>query len=139
LLQIVPIIACWRLSAGFAGHRLKHPSDVKSSLGYRSINRGVHVLPLPNLKAQCTAKNRKTGERCKNPAAFGCKSCRYHGARRQIRRGEQHPNYKHGGRTLEALNNYSQKVAELDHLEDIAHRAGVMAGPKRRGRKPTKK
>ena len=54
----------------------------------------------------------------------------------QIRRGEKHHNYKHGGRTLEALSNYSQKVSELDQLENIAHRAGVMAGPKRRGRKP---
>jgi hypothetical protein len=108
----------------------------ESSVGYRLINRGVHVLPLPNLKAQCTAKNRKTGLRCKNPAAFGCKTCRYHGARRQISKGENHPNYKHGERTLEALSKYSQKVAELDHLEDIAHRAGVMAGSKRRGRKP---
>ena len=107
-------------------------------MGDRLINRGVHVLPLPNLKTQCTAKNRKTGQRCLNPAAFGCKTCRYHGARK-ILSGLDHPNYKHGGRTLEALNNYSQKVAELDHLEDIAHRAGVMAGPKRRGRKPTKK
>ena len=60
---------------------------------------------------------------------------RYHGARRQIRRGEAHHNYKHGTRTLEALSKYSQKVAELDQLENIAHRAGVMAGPKRRGRK----
>ena len=42
----------------------------------------------------------------------------------------------HGERTLEALSKYSQKVAELDQLEDIAHHAGVMAGPKRRGRKP---
>ena len=41
-----------------------------------------------------------------------------------------------GIKTLEALSKYSQKVAELDQLEDIAHRAGVMAGPKRRGRKP---
>ena len=105
-------------------------------MGERSINRGVHTLPLPNLKAQCTANNRATGNRCLNPAAFGCKTCRYHGARRQIRRGEAHHNYKHGERTLEALSKYSQKVAELDHLEDIAHRAGVMAGSTRRGRKP---
>ena len=104
-------------------------------MGHRLINKGVHVLPLPNLKAQCTAKKRKTGERCKNPAAFGCKSCRYHGASK-ILSGLQHHNYKHGERTLEALSKYSQKVAELDQLEDIAHRAGVMAGPKRRGRKP---
>ena len=92
-------------------------------------------MPLPNLKAQCTAKNRKTGERCKNPAAFGCKSCKSHGAH-IIRSGEVHHNYLHGERTLEAISKYSQKVAELDHLEDIAHRASVMAGPKRRGRKP---
>jgi hypothetical protein len=77
-----------------------------------------------------------TGRRCKNPAAHGCKACRYHGARRRILKSEEHPNYKHGGRTLEALSKYSQKVAELDQLENIAHRAGVMAGPKRRGRKP---
>ena len=93
-------------------------------------------MPLPNLKAQCTANNRNTGQRCKNPAAFGCKSCRYHGARRRILNGEEHPNYKHGARTLEALSKYSQKVAELDQLENIAHRAGVMAGSRRRGRKP---
>lgn len=53
----------------------------------------------------------------------------------QIRRGEKHHNYKHEERTLEALNNYSQKVAKLDHLGDIAHLTGVMAGPKRRDRK----
>tara|TARA_B100000795_G_C22436921_1_gene300345 strand:+ start:51 stop:386 length:336 start_codon:yes stop_codon:yes gene_type:complete len=105
-------------------------------MGERLIKRGIQVLPLPNLKAQCTAKNRRTGQRCKNPAAFGCKACRYHGARPQILKGEDHPNYKHGRRTLEALSKYSQKVAELDQLENIAHRAGVMAGPKRRGRKP---
>ena len=92
-------------------------------------------MPLPNLKYQCTASNRKCGLRCKNPTAFGCKACRYHGARRQIRRGEAHYNYKHGRRTLEALSKYSQKVAELDQLEDIAHSAGVMVGPKRRGKK----
>ena len=93
------------------------------------------MLPLPNLKAQCTAKNRTTAERCKNPAAFGCKTCRYHGARK-ILSGLEHPNYKHGERTVEALSKYSQKVAELDHLEDIAHYSGVMTGSKRRGRKP---
>ena len=104
-------------------------------MGERLIKRGIHVLPLPNLKAQCTAKNRRTGQRCKNPAAFGCKACRYHGARRVLS-GLEHHNYLHGERTLEALSKYSQKVAELDQLEDIAHHAGVMAGPKRRGRKP---
>ena len=87
------------------------------------------------IKKRCTANNRATGNRCLNPAAFGCKTCRYHGARKVLS-GLQHHNYKHGTRTLEVLSNYSQKVAELDQLEDVAHRAGVMVGPKRRGRKP---
>ena len=91
-------------------------------------------MPLPNLKAQCTAKNRKTGQRCLNPAAFGCKTCRYHGARK-ILSGLDHPNYKHGGRTLEALSKYSQKVAELDQLEQLGHKYGLIKGSRRRGRK----
>jgi len=93
-------------------------------------------LPLPNLNAQCTANNRKTGQRCKNPAAYGCKTCRYHGARRNILKGTAHPNYKHGNRTKQSMSTYSHKVAELDHLEAIAHAAGVIAGPRRSGRKP---
>ena len=93
-------------------------------------------MPLPNIKNRCTARNRTTGHRCKNPAAFGCKTCRYHGARRQIPKGEDHPNYKHGGRTLEALSKYRQKVAELDQLERLGHKYGLMKGSKRRGRKP---
>ena len=107
----------------------------KPSLGHWSIH-GVHTLPLPNLNAQCTANNRKTGKRCKNPAAYGCKTCRYHGARRNILKGTEHPNYKHGNRTKESMATYSNKVAELDHLEAIAHSVGIMEGPKRAGRKP---
>ena len=107
----------------------------KPSLGHRLIQ-GVHTLPLPNLNAQCTANNRKTGKRCKNPAAYGCKTCRYHGAIRNILKGTKHPNYKHGNRTKESMATYSYKLAELDHLEAIAHSVGIMEGPKRSGRKP---
>ena len=78
----------------------------------------------------------KTGKRCKNLAAYGCKTCRYHGARRNILKGNEHPNYKHGNRTKESMATYSNKVAELDHLEAIAHSVGIMEGPKRSGRKP---
>ena len=95
----------------------------------------MYVLPLPNLKNQCTANNRNTGQHCKNLAGFGCTICKSHGPH-IIRSGVDHPNYKHGERKLEALSNYSQKVAELDQLEDIANRASVMTGSKRRGRKP---
>jgi len=69
-------------------------------------------LSLPNLKNQCIAPNRK------------------------VLSGEDHPNYKHGERTLEALSKYRQKVAELDELERLGHKYGFMEGSKRRGRKP---
>ena len=51
---------------------------------------------------QCTARARTTGNRCLNPAAFGCKTCRYHGARRQntIKTGKNHPNFRHGRENL---------------------------------------
>ena len=36
----------------------------------------------------------------------------------------------------ESMATYSYKVAELDHLQAIAHSVGIMEGPKRSGRKP---
>jgi len=92
------------------------------------------LAKLAQAEVHGTAKNRKTGQRCLNPAAFGCKTCRYHGARK-ILSGLDHPNYKHGGRTLEALSKYSQKVAELDQLEQLGHKYGLIKGSRRRGRK----
>ena len=63
-------------------------------------------------------------------------TCRYHGARRNILKVTEHSNYKHGNRTKESMATYNNKVAELDHLEAIAHSVGIMEGPKRAGRKP---
>ena len=93
-------------------------------------------MPLPNIKNRCTARNRTTGHRCKNPAAFGCSSCRYHGARRQIPSGEAHPNFKHGQRTKKSIEEYRMKMLELEELENVARDAGLIKGPRRRGRKP---
>ena len=41
---------------------------------------------------------KKNGEQCKNHGAYGCKTCRYHGARR-IKYGKEAPNYKNGDYT----------------------------------------
>ncbi len=90
-------------------------------------------MPLPNIKKQCTARNRRTGLRCKNPAAFGCKTCRYHGAR-QILSDTDHPNYIHGQRTKAAIESYQNKVKELDAVEDLALSLGMVAS-RRRGRR----
>ena len=40
----------------------------------------------------------------------------------------------HGNRTKESMATYSNKVAELDYLEAIAHSVGIMEGSKWAGR-----
>ena len=71
-----------------------------------------------------------------NPAAFGCKTCRYHGARRDIKAGSDHPQYKHGECSKAELTKYREAMAVLSKLEAEAYSAGLMVGPRTRGRKP---
>ena len=81
-------------------------------------------MPLPSIALhranQCTARAKSTQHRCLNPAAFGCKTCRLHGARRRssIKRGKHHPNFLHGTETLEAKQKRSIKLAELRVIEN---------------------
>ena len=84
-------------------------------------------MPLPNLNRQCSARARSTGNRCLNPAAFGCKTCRYHGARRRetVKVGKDHPNYRHGARTKKAIEQYRQKMLEIRVLRQMAREAGL--------------
>jgi hypothetical protein len=91
-------------------------------------------MPLPNLNQQCTAQNRNKQRRCLNPAAFGCKTCRYHGARRQIAKGTNHPNFKHGNRSQSGIRSFSKASQELDLIEDMAVVTG-MVETRRRGRR----
>jgi hypothetical protein len=58
-------------------------------------------MPLPYLKKKCTANSKRTKLPCNNPAAFGCRTCRVHGARRQetIRKGKDHPQFTFGNET----------------------------------------
>ena len=98
-------------------------------------------MPLPSITKhrakQCTAKSKRTGLPCNNPAAYGCRTCKVHGARRpeSIKRGEQHPNYVHGGRTLEAQLEQSAPSRRLQQLEDAMHVLGLTAAKRSRGRK----
>ena len=86
---------------------------------------------------QCTACSKRTKERCKNPAAYGCKTCRIHGARKaeSIKRGEQHPNYVHGRRTLEAQVEQSAVSRRLQQIEDAMHLLNMTTAKRSRGRK----
>ena len=99
-------------------------------------------MPLPSVAVwsapQCTAMAKGSRERCKNPAAFKCRTCRVHGARRPgtIKKGADHPNYKTGAETLVAKAARSARLAELRDLEATMVLLGALDGPRWRGRKP---
>ena len=65
--------------------------------------------------------------------------CRYHGARKPetIMRGANHPQHRHGGETLAAKAERSQRLAELRNLEALSFALEMASGPKWRGRKPS--
>ena len=73
-----------------------------------------------------------------NPAAFGMKICRYHGARRPdtVKQGADHPRYRHGQETYEAKTKRSLVLRELHDLEALSFAYGLAKGPRWRGRKP---
>ncbi len=85
-------------------------------------------MPLPHFKKTCTATVRTTGNQCRNPAAWGCKTCRMHGARppQSIKRGADHPNFKHGRETLEARQAYREASARLLDLRMECIRLGLI-------------
>ena len=87
---------------------------------------------------QCTAQAKSTTQRCANPAAHGCKTCRLHGARRQntIKRGKCHPNFRHGTETIEAKRKRAIKLAELREIEDDLIERGLIRSKRTVGRKP---
>lgn len=99
---------------------------------------------LPNVASgatlRCSAKCKARGAQCMNPAAYGMKVCRYHGARRPdtVKRCADHPQYKHGNETREAKAERSRRLAELRELEELSFALGFASGPKWRGRKTTR-
>ncbi|SPJ31477.1 hypothetical protein TRM7615_05020 [Falsiruegeria mediterranea M17] len=68
---------------------------------------------------RCTAKSKRTGERCKGPAVKGWNVCRFHGARGP---GKANPAYKHGMRTRKwqemrkAINDLVRMEKEIEEL-----------------------
>lgn len=101
-------------------------------------------MPLPSVEKygakRCTALSKRTKLPCKNPAAYGCKTCRYHGAKRSryALSGQMHPQYKNGEFTKEKLTLKSEKSLQFLMLEELGHHIGLFAegSTKLRGRKP---
>ena len=75
---------------------------------------------------------KKDGYRCRNPRHHGCKTCRFHGARR-IRTGVKATAYKTGEWTAEAIKNSQEVRARLRVLQKICEKFGFL--PKKRGGK----
>ena len=104
-------------------------------------------MPLPSVAKyganQCKAISKNLKRRCLNPAAFGCSTCRYHGAwrkdSRKTNQGVNHPQYRHGKKTKESIENNQKTLLRLHTLEEIAHhlKMFVEGSPRTRGRKPT--
>ena len=133
-----------------------HPRSKRKALfsrGKRAIHRpfpssplstysAEFSMPLPSVTkhnaAQCTAMSKRSRERCGNPAAYGCRTCRIHGARRpeSIKSGTAHPNYTHGLETLPAKRQRSIKLAELRVIENDLLARGLIKGKRTAGRKP---
>jgi hypothetical protein len=51
---------------------------------------------------RCTARSKRSGQRCRAPAVGGWRVCRMHGAHVGAPEGERNGNYRHGARTKEA-------------------------------------
>jgi hypothetical protein len=104
-------------------------------------------MPLPSVTKygakQCKAISKNLKRRCRNPAAFGCSTCRYHGAWRKDSRntplGANHPQYRHGERTKESIEEQQKTSLRLHTLEQIGHHIKMFPedSPRTRGRKPT--
>lgn len=98
-------------------------------------------MPLPSVEKygakQCSAKSKRTKEACKNPAAYGCKTCRYHGAKRSriAPQGVNHPQYKNAGFTKPEKAERKAKSLMFQRLEEIGWHIGMFKGTKTRGRK----
>jgi hypothetical protein len=102
---------------------------------------GTLPMPLPSVligAKQCQVTTKRTKKRCKNPAAYGCASCRMHGAHksRKVLKGKAHPQYKHGRETTEAKELRSRKSAIFLYLRDMGDIFGIFSGAHTRGRKP---
>ena len=91
-------------------------------------------MPLPNVTKLCAARSKRTGLPCRNPAAYGCRTCRVHGAHR-IRRGKNAPNFKSGMFSESGIAEYRAGMSRLQLLEELGHETGLIPGKRTRGRR----
>jgi hypothetical protein len=99
-------------------------------------------MPLPSVLRHgarlCSAKSKRTGLPCNNPAAFNCRTCKVHGAHRSrnVANGVNSGKYKNGHYTKEAKEKSSKSIVRLRYLEDLGQQGGFIKGARTRGPKP---
>ncbi len=99
-------------------------------------------MPLPSVRLygakQCSARSKRSKQRCLNPSAFFMRVCRMHGAREKntVLKGKDHPNYRHGEQTHASKKYRHDMALELAELEEIGFAIGMLKGNRTRGRKP---
>lgn len=84
------------------------------------IEDGDNPMSAANNAPRCTAKSKRTGERCKAPAVTGWLVCRFHGAGGGHPAGAAHPSWKHGMRSrewVETRRQINELVREAREIE----------------------
>jgi hypothetical protein len=66
---------------------------------------------------RCSAKSKRTGSRCRNPACAGFKVCRSHGGRSRV--GVAHPNFKHGRYSRHLPSHLAAKFKEVQEDSEL--------------------
>ena len=93
---------------------------------------------------QCSAKSKRSQERCRNPAIKGKTKCKHHGGRSTGSRTPEGKtrqiaaNTKHGNETRAIREERSAKLAELYELEMLGRELGLISGSMV-GRKPVQR
>jgi len=87
---------------------------------------------------QCTATSKRTRQRCQCLAAYDCRTCYVHGARKKegIRHGAEHGRYRHGEYTQDSkaavkrIAELGKLVVAINHLSTLqrAGQIGVVSG-----------
>ena len=83
---------------------------------------------------QCSAKSKRSQERCRNPAIKGKTKCKHHGgpstgSRTPAGKARQiAANTKHGNETRAIREERSVKLAELYELEMMGRKLGLISG-----------
>jgi hypothetical protein len=63
----------------------------------------INPMQRAHQSPRCSARSRRSGQRCRAPAVRDWTTCRMHGARGGAPEGERHGRYRHGLRTREAI------------------------------------